>query len=241
MAYQSVFKRYEIKFLLSAEQYELVSAAMKPHMTPDAYGCTRICNIYYDTENDRMIRASLEKPVYKEKLRLRSYGAAAQGSSIFVELKKKYNGIVYKRRLAMPEQEAKSWLSGGAAPVDSQIAREITYVRDHYRDLRPKMHISYLRQAWFGKDDRQLRITFDRDIRGRQENLTLEADGGGFSVLDKDLVLMEVKTPGAIPLWLTRVLTQNHIYKTSFSKYGTAYLKMLKGEWTNGNIVSGDL
>lgn len=241
MAYQSVFKRYEIKFLLDGQQYAAVLAAVEQHMTTDRYGRTTICNIYYDTENYRMIRTSLEKPVYKEKLRLRSYGLAEGDAPIFVELKKKYQGIVYKRRLSIPEQAAKTWLSGGAAPEDSQIAREITYVRDYYKDLKPRMYVSYSRVAWFGKEDKDLRITFDKDIVCRQENLSLSTAPGGTPVLGSDKILMEVKTPKAIPLWLTQVLTQNRIYKTSFSKYGTAYVKLLKGELTDGNTSSGDL
>lgn len=230
MAYQSVFKRYEIKFLLSKAQRDAVLAAIAPYVIPDRYGVTDICNLYYDTENDRMIRRSLERPVYKEKLRLRSYGIAGEGSGIFVELKKKYNGVVYKRRLCLPEEAAKRWLAGGTAPEDSQIAREICYLRDFYGDLRPKMYISYRRRAYFGKEDKDLRITFDGDIVCRQDRLTLLSPPEGLPVLDPDLVLMEVKTPRAIPLWLTEVLSKEKIYKTSFSKYGTAYEKYVKGE-----------
>lgn len=230
MAYQSVFKRYEIKFLLNRTQYEAVLKGMEAYMLPDHYGRTDICNVYYDTDSYRMIRKSLEKPVYKEKLRLRSYGRADAGSPVFVELKKKYKGIVYKRRLTVPEQIAKQWLSGGAAPTDTQIAREITYVRDFYGDLKPRMYLSYSREAYFGKEDKHFRITFDTDIVCRQEALTLASDPGGTPVLDPALILMEVKTLGAMPLWLTRILAEHHIYKASFSKYGTAYEKMRKGE-----------
>ena len=240
MAYQSVFKRYEIKFLLDPEQYDAVWNAVKAHMTPDRYDKTLICNVYYDTASYRMIRKSLEKPVYKEKLRLRSYGPTVGDGPVFVELKKKYDGIVYKRRLLLPEQQAQRWLAGDAAPTDSQIAREITYVRDYYGDLSPRMYISYSRSAWLGKEEEALRVTFDRDIRCRQTELSLSAPPGGVPILDPRLVLMEVKTPRAIPLWLVRVLTENHIYKTSFSKFGTAYEKMLKGELKNGNLVSGN-
>lgn len=231
MAYQSIFKRYEIKFLLTEDQHKAVLAAMEPHMVPDRYGCSTVCNIYYDTENYRMIRHSIEKPVYKEKLRLRSYGPADSNAPIFVELKKKYKGVVYKRRLAMPENIARHWLAGGAAPTDSQIAREISYIRDYYGKVMPRMYLCYTRQAYWGTADQDLRITFDTQITCRQEAMTLAADPGGFSVLDPTLVLMEVKTPKAIPLWLTEVLTMHRIYKASFSKYGTAYEKMRKGEF----------
>lgn len=230
MAYQSIFKRYEIKFLLNQAQLSAVLAAMADHMAADQYGRTTICNVYYDTEHYQMIRRSIEKPVYKEKLRLRSYGPAGEHTPIFVELKKKYQGIVYKRRLSLPENTARNWLSGGTAPNDSQIAREISYVRDHYTGIRPRMYLSYTRQAYFCKDDPDLRITLDTDILCRQDALTLSAPPGGVPALDPALTLMEVKTPKALPLWLTQVLTQHKIYKTSFSKYGTAYEKMLKGE-----------
>lgn len=240
MAYQSVFKRYEIKFLLSREQRDVIATAIAPYMNPDRYGKTVICNIYYDTPNYRMIRKSLEKPVYKEKLRLRSYGPAVGDGPVFVELKKKYGGIVYKRRLLLPEQAAKDWLSGTVSREDTQIAREITYVRDYYADLSPRMYVSYCREAYFGKEDKNLRITFDTDIACRQEELSLSAAPGGTMVLEPDRVLMEVKTPGALPLWLVNTLSANGIYKTAFSKYGTAYMKMLKGDLKNGNLVSGD-
>ena len=230
MGYQSVFKRYEIKFLLNPAQLSAVLAAMEEHMIPDHYGRTTICNVYYDTPHYQMVRHSLEKPVYKEKLRLRSYGPADKDTPIYVELKKKYQGVVYKRRLAATEAVARHWLSGGAAPVDSQIAREISYMRDHYAGIEPRMYLSYTRQAYFCKDQRDLRITLDTDILCRTTDLTLAAQPGGTPVLDPALTLMEVKTPKAIPLWLTQVLTQHKIYKTSFSKYGTAYQKMLKGE-----------
>lgn len=230
MAYQNVFKRYEIKYLLDRVQYAQVLAAIKPHMAPDRYGRTTICNLYYDTDSYRMIRHSIEKPVYKEKLRLRSYGPATAEAPVFVELKKKYKGVVYKRRLAMPEEEAKVWLSGGSAPRDCQIAREIGYVRDYYGTLRPRVYLSYERQAYYCKTGGDLRITFDENILCRWEDLRLDEPPGGVPVLDPALVLMEIKTPGAIPLWLTRLLTQQKIYKVSFSKYGTAYQKLLKGE-----------
>ena len=112
MTYQTVFKRYEIKFLLDLEQKQRILAAMEPYMVLDEYGRTTIRNVYFDTDNFRLIRRSLEHPAYKEKLRIRSYKQLGPDEPVFVELKKKYNGVVYKRRLALPEKEAMQWLRG---------------------------------------------------------------------------------------------------------------------------------
>ena len=173
--------------------------------------------------------------MYKEKLRLRSYKRLGKDDKVFVELKKKYKGIVYKRRLSMPERGALQWLQGGSFPGEqTQISREIEYVRSYYRDLRPAVFLSYERVAWFSKDGGDLRITFDDHILCRRDDLTLESEAYGAELLPPGTVLMEIKTSGAVPLWLTEVLSRERIYKTSFSKYGTAYLKMIlpnfKGE-----------
>lgn len=159
-------------------------------MRPDIYGESTVCSVYYDTPDFRLIRASLEKPVYKEKLRLRSYGLAQSG----------------------------------------QIGRELTYCRDFYGVLRPAAAISYDRSAFFGREDDRLRITFDRSIRCRWENLTLSAAPSGTPLLEAGQSLLEVKVPGAMPLWLSHLLGQLHIWPVSFSKYGTAYQRMLKNQ-----------
>jgi len=229
MGYQNVFKRYEIKYLLTMEQYTRVLEAMEPHMALDQYGRTTIRNIYYDTPTYRLIRRSTEKPAYKEKLRLRSYCQADSQTPVFVELKKKYKGVVYKRRLAMPEDGAMRWLSGvGEGPEDSQISREIRYFRDYYESLRPTVFLSYDRDAYYCRNGGDFRVTFDRNILYRTEQLSLTLPPGGEAILPEDRVLMEIKTAGGIPLWLTRSLTQERIYKTSFSKYGTAYQSLFQ-------------
>lgn len=237
MGYQSVFKRYEIKYLLSREQHAEILRAMAPYMQPDAYGATTIRNLYFDTDNYRMIRRSIEKPVYKEKLRVRSYQRAGSQNQVFVELKKKFDDVVYKRRLSMTAGEADAWLTGGeACPMDDQIAREIGYVRDYYQKLSPKVYLCYDRQAFVG--DKGFRITFDENIRARRSDLSLDSEPGGTSLLDEGCVLMELKTNGGIPLWLTRELTRLKIYKASFSKYGKAYEKLIfNGGTENGSIV----
>lgn len=228
MAYQSTFKRYELKYLLTRAQKELILLAMRPYMSPDQYGCTVIRNLYYDTENYRLIRASIEKPIYKEKLRLRSYRQLNAGESAFVELKKKYNDVVYKRRIQLNEQTAMSWLSGSKVfEPKSQIGREISYFRQFYQSLRPVVFLSYERQAWYCKNGGDFRVTFDDHILCRTDRLSLTQEPGGTALLDEDTVLMELKTSGGIPLWMSRVLTENKLYKTSFSKYGTAYKQLI--------------
>ncbi|MBQ3533514.1 MAG: polyphosphate polymerase domain-containing protein [Oscillospiraceae bacterium] len=228
MAYRSVFARYENKYLLSRDQYERLTAAMTPYMAPDDYGLTTIRNVYYDTPTYRLIRRSLEKPVYKEKLRLRSYRRAEADSDVFVEIKKKYKGVVYKRRVAMPESQAMAWLAGGAPPGEkSQIAREIETFRRYYGEVCPTVFLSYDRQAWYCRGGSDFRVTFDTDIRARCTELSLERPAGGALILPPELVLMELKCGGGIPLWMVALLTEEKLYKTSFSKYGTAYQQLI--------------
>ena len=190
--------------------------------------CATICNIYYDTPDFRIIRKSLEKPVYKEKLRLRSYGTAGAEDKVFVELKKKYNGIVYKRRETLTLAQSDEYLAGHTkAPCDTQIFREIDWFRDYYGNLKPAMYISYEREAYYSLENPDLRITFDRNIMYRSYNLSLAAGVEGESILEPGQHLMELKAGGAIPVWLTKVLDELGIYPASFSKYGRAYLSQV--------------
>ena len=229
VAYKSVFARYESKYLLTREQYERIAAAVARHMMPDSYGRTTIRNVYFDTPDYRIIRRSMEKPVYKEKLRIRSYARVDADGEVFVELKKKYKGVVYKRRLAFPQQQALDWLAGGPPPgQDSQIRREIQWFAGFYGALRPTVYLCYDREAWFG--EKGFRVTFDTNIRARQTDLTLAAPAGGTPILGEELVLMELKCGGGIPLWMTQLLTEEKIFKASFSKYGTAYAGLIYPE-----------
>lgn len=236
MAYQTVFKRYELKFLLSTKQKELLVETMRPYMGLDQFRCSTIRNIYYDTDTYRIIRQSLEKPAYKEKLRVRSYEKTTGKSSVFVELKKKYKSVVYKRRIVMPEQQAIDWLSGKIpCPAESQISREISYFCSFYETLHPVVCLSYEREAFYSLDGDDLRVTFDENILYRKNDLSLDTEIYGTPLLQDDQVLMELKTPGGIPLWMTHFLTEQHIQKTSFSKYGAAY------QVTQTNSLGGKL
>ena len=229
MEYQSIFKRYELKYRMTAEQAQEILKAMRPYMRPDRFGHSTVRNVYYDTDNYRLIRHSLEKPVYKEKLRLRSYASVSSQDNIFAELKKKYRSVVYKRRLTLPEVAAVGWLAGGEYPGEhSQIADEIGYFRDYYKTLHPAVYLSYERDAFADVNGSDLRITFDGNIRARQERLSLCEEPGGFLLLPTDEVLMEVKTAGAVPLWLAHALDSMELRKTSFSKYGAAYMQFIR-------------
>ncbi len=227
MKYQNVFQRYEMKYLLTRMQKEAILQGMKDYMALDKYGRTIIRNLYFDTEDYRLIRHSIERPAYKEKLRLRSYEKVSAKGKVFVELKKKYKSVVYKRRLALPEAAAVAWLGGGESPESCQIAREIDYFMDYYGTLKPRVFLSYEREAYYCKEGGDFRVTFDENILCRREELSLESEVWGTPILDENLTLMEIKTAGGIPLWMTRLLTEQKIYKTSFSKYGTAYQKLI--------------
>ena len=228
VAFQTVFKRYEIKYMLTLAQKEKLLTAMAPYMRPDPYGRTTIRNLYYDTDTYLLIRRSLEKPTYKEKLRIRSYTQAEPQSTVFVELKKKYESVVYKRRISLPEEEATAWVAGERpCRKRTQISAEIDYFLNYYPTLHPAVFLSYQREAFYSCDSADFRVTFDDAIRCRQEDLSLTSEVYGTPILPEGLVLMEIKCSGGIPLWMTHLLTEERLYKTSFSKYGTAYQTMI--------------
>ncbi len=230
MSYQSVFNRRELKYMLTSSQKQKILRAIEPYMELDKYGKTTIRNIYYDTSDYRLIRHSIGSPTYKEKLRIRSYCQAKPQSTVFVELKKKYRKVVYKRRIALPEIEAMQWLCGEKHCSDeSQITKEIDYFLDYYQDLVPAVFLSYEREAFYSKDKdlSNFRVTFDSNILCRQEELSLESEIYGYPILPKDIELMEIKCVGAIPLWMTKILSNERIFKGSFSKYGTAYKTLI--------------
>lgn len=236
--FQTIFQRYELKYLVTEVQKEKLLQGMKAHMQEDRYGQSIIRNIYFDTDNHRLIRRSIEKPAYKEKLRIRSYAQASDDSIVFVELKKKFDGVVYKRRLPMALRDAMDWIEGGKdCPVDTQIAREIQYFQKVYGEMHPAVFLSYRRQAYHARDGSNFRVTFDDQVLCRRENLSLSAPVYGTPLLKEGMVLMELKCAGGIPLWMAKLLSQERIYKTSFSKYGTAYQQLIfpqKERITNG-------
>ena len=231
MASPMVFQRYEIKYLLTREQKDAVISAMAPHMEPDSFGRSTIRNLYYDTDNYRLVRKSLERPVYKEKLRVRSYCTAKADDEVFIELKKKYNSVVYKRRIGIREKEAADYLAGKIpASKRCQITDEIDYFCRFYETLAPRVFLSYEREAFFEKANDSFRVTFDENILWRTADLSLEAGVYGENILKPGQTLMELKTAGGIPLWMVDILTGQGLRKASFSKYGNAYTAMFSRE-----------
>lgn len=239
MSYQTIFKRYEMKYMLTKEQKEAVLLAMVPYMKIDKYGRTTIRNIYFDTDSYRLIRHSIEKPVYKEKLRIRSYKQTKAEDTVFIELKKKYDSVVYKRRIALPQAQVMDFINKGEhLHQRSQISDEINYFCDYYGTLHPAVFLSYEREAYYSLDKSDFRVTFDDNILCRTEKLSLSEDIYGTPLLEEGQVLMEIKTSGAVPLWMAHCLAENKIYKTSFSKYGTAYQKILHNNYKGEQIYA---
>lgn len=218
---QYSFQRIEKKYFISPAQMEALLNVMRRHMTADRYGEYAIGNIYCDTDNFRLIRASLEKPAYKEKLRVRSYGVPTETDRVFVELKKKFDGVVYKRRITTEVPQVEPLLCG-STEAKCQIGREIQWFQRQNR-TRPRVFIGYDRLAFAGQEDPQLRLTFDTNLRWRDTQLDLCMGDWGEPILQGDGILMELKLPEACPLWLTHALTEVGAFPTSFSKYGTCY------------------
>lgn len=222
-----VMKRYEMKYILSAEQTEYFKKAVEGHMKIDKFGLTSIASLYYDTPNYRLIRTSIEKPPFKEKIRLRSYGIATEQSPVFLELKRKAYGIVYKRRVQSTIPLVNKFFRGdGDICAGGQINREITTFRDYYETLAPACLIIYDRIAYF-QPDGDLRLTIDHNPRYRYDSLDLTTSMEGNSLLPKGSTILEVKVQQSVPLWLSEILTKGKIYKGSFSKYGEAYKQQL--------------
>ena len=232
--FQDVFQRIETKYLLNEDQYRTLQMRLKNIAEEDAYGETSILNIYFDTPEYQLINTSLEKPAYKEKLRLRSYGVPELNTGTFIEIKKKYKGIVYKRRIKMTYAESIAYLyDRQPAKEPSQISCEIDYFFKHYQGIRPMMAISYDRIAMSGIYDPALRITFDKNIKWRTEKLDLQTGSDGQDILQPGQYLMELKIAGAISLELARIFSELNIRQISFSKYGKAYLEYMLPQYEN--------
>lgn len=225
---QRIFERHEKKYLLTQGQYRQLRAALESEMEQDCYGLHTICSLYYDTEDFAVIRRCLEKPDFKEKLRLRSYGVPAPEQTVYMELKKKLDGVTYKRRVPVAYGDAVRYLGGGEKPaIHGQIFSEIDcYVTRN--PVRAAMLLAYDRIALFGREDPDFRVTFDRAIRFRTTQLDLSAGDFGTHLIPPDRRMMEIKTAGAIPFWFSRILSELQIYPISFSKYGRAYLASLQ-------------
>lgn len=239
-----VFNRHEEKFLIDNDVYEAIQSELLKHMELDEYNKTHdtytISNMYYDTADNHLIRTSLSKPAYKEKLRIRAYGVPESNDKVYLEIKKKVCGLVNKRRTKLRLNDAYRFVSTGIKPelkyyMNKQVMNEIEYMLRIY-ELEPKLYLAYDRKAMFGIESRDLRITFDTNIRSRRYDLKLEAGDYGEQLMQEGKWLMEVKAEKNIPLWLSKMLAEYKIYKTSFSKYGKEYERML----VNNRILKGE-
>lgn len=235
---KEIFSRYEVKYMLNTDQKEILMSALKEYMNVDPYNVGgkfyTISNIYYDTDDNALIQRSLDKPEYKQKLRLRGYGVPNPGDIVFLEIKKKYKGIVNKRRSCLELEEAKKYIETGILPefkpyMNKQVLNEIDYFT-HIYDLKPRLYLAYDRLAFFDKNDAQFRVSFDTNIRTRRNDLTLDAGDYGQQMLREDVWLMEVKINKNLPLWFARLLQDNKIYNSSFSKYGTEYARQIAAD-----------
>jgi hypothetical protein len=232
------FKRYEMKYFVTPAQFEVIRLALGEKMVLDNFcrdhGSYMIYNLYFDTPDDAIIRYSLEKPYYKEKLRMRSYTMPTSGSdTVFLELKKKIGGVVAKRRAVMTFAQATDYLQSGIVPVlknyeDNQVMQEIQCFLNRYPVL-PKVYISYERIAFADREDPELRISFDFNMLSRRSDVSLSGGDWGTELLDTDDILMEIKCSGNIPIWLCRMMSDLGIHRTNFSKYGTEYKKLVIG------------
>lgn len=213
----NTFERTEKKYLIDKKTYDTLLLKLKKQIMPDFYHKSTICNIYFDTLNNDLVRCSLDKPLYKEKLRLRSYNIPNKDSIVFLEIKKKFKGIVNKRRISIKLSDLNKYQN-----PKTQIEKEINYFFKFY-SLVPSIYLAYDRLAYVGIEDSSLRITFDTNIRSRNYDLDLEKGDYGEKLLNDNEYLMEIKVNHTFPLWLVKILSELKIYPTSFSKYGKIY------------------
>ena len=230
----TVMKRREFKFILTREQLSYLKQALVGHMDVDQYGKTTIFSLYYDTPDFRLIRASIERPTFKEKIRLRSYGLSDGHKYVFLELKRKNQGVVYKRRITLSEEDATSFFKGENCLEDNQIGKEITYFRDFYKKLVPQIMVIYDRAAY--KNDTDLRVTIDENPRYRTYGLDMNSSSSGMLLLPHGSAILEIKAQEEIPLWLVQILSEGKIYKTTFSKVGEAYKQIKQRQIVLNNL-----
>lgn len=229
----STFCRKEMKFLITEEQMHVLLKETAAYFDYDAF-CPNgswylIRNIYMDTEQNQLIHLSTMGPTYKEKVRIRKYGTYDdQKDSYYLEMKKKAEGIVFKRRVHFTKEDLDTFLKNkqvlnGYNAFSQQVMKEFIYLFEQY-EIAPKLFLSYERLALKGKEEPTLRMTFDRNILTRRDNFEFDKAGGD-ALLKPHQIIMEIKFENAMPLWLAHLLASHQIYKTSFSKYGHEYQK----------------
>lgn len=232
------FRRVEKKYIIDKEQYKLIIEGIKDKMELDPNGKSTICNLYFDTSDYYLIRHSLERPLYKDKVRIRSYNLADLDSKVFLEVKKKYDGVVSKRRIKATLREVYDYLNGktNIPQYDTQVGKEIDYYFKYY-NLHPTIYVTYDREPFYCKKDKGFRITFDTNIQARDYDLVLNKGIYGTKIFDDNKILMEIKTLGGIPLWFVELMTKYKIKRGRFSKYGTAYAELIQEKWELSKVI----
>ena len=219
-----IFRREEKKYFLTDEQYKLLTNKISKYLKNDIHGISTISNIYFDNDNNEIIIKSLERPIYKEKVRLRGYGKIDLDSYVYLEIKKKYKGIVGKRRIKLKLSDYYNYYNNNVIPYNNQIMKEIDYCFKKYK-LKPKLFLAYDRIAYYAKDDNNFRLTFDYNIRSSYDDLCIEKVEKTNNLYDNNYYIMEVKSLNSMPIWFIKVISDLKIYPVSFSKYGTIYGK----------------
>ena len=225
-----IFRRVEKKYIITEAQYKVLKKALKDYMVEDEHGKSLICNLYFDSSLYELISHSITKPFFKEKIRLRSYNVPGKNSDVFLEIKRKCDGVVSKRRIGMKLFDFENYLNdkNSLEHQSRQIKSELDYYFDRY-NLRPTMYVSYSREAFYQKDNMDFRITFDSNIIAREYDLNLDSENYGTRILENGKYVMEIKTLSSIPLWLVPILNELKIMPCAFSKYGEAYTQLVLG------------
>ena len=225
-----IFRRVEKKYIITEAQYKVLKKALKDYMVEDEHGKSLICNLYFDSRLYELISHSITKPFFKEKIRLRSYNVPGKNSDVFLEIKRKCDGVVSKRRIGMKLFDFENYLNdkNSLEHQSRQIKSELDYYFDRY-NLRPTMYVSYSREAFYQKDNMDFRITFDSNIIAREYDLNLDSENYGTRILENGKYVMEIKTLSSIPLWLVPILNELKIMPCAFSKYGEAYTQLVLG------------
>jgi SPX domain protein involved in polyphosphate accumulation len=233
---QYVFSRTEKKYLLTPETYKKLLEIIEPYLEKDKYFKNTNCSLYFDDDTNTLAVRSLEKPLYKEKVRLRSYGVPTLDDTVFLEIKKKYDGVGGKRRISVKLSDFYAWDKKELLlPDEPQISEELGYLFESYK-LEPKLYLAYDRTSYYDKNNPRFRVTFDQNVRSRQTDLFLEHGDRGEKYFKNGEVVMEVKAENAYPLWFVKTLSLLKIYPTSFSKYGRVMQKLEK----EGKLVFTD-
>lgn len=245
----ATFKRYEKKYLITKEQLDAILPQLLEYTELDPFclggNMYRIYSIYYDTDNHDVIRQNSSKPVYKEKMRIRSYyDRKDPEDKIFMEIKKKSEGQGNKRRIKLKIKELEPFVNDGIMPethdyLSAQVAKELAYYLKMNK-VHPALYVQYDRLALFGKEDKDFRMTFDTNVRVRRSNFQFGESDEDELLLPGGEYIMEIKILGAMPLWLTEILDKNKLYSRGFSKYGVKFKQDLQNGKISYNLTDRD-